>query len=517
MLIVSGCGSAARLTRLKTQKQVVPGIINGETRGAAYFDLDGLSCLPYQRNLAPYPSLTQSESFRKGQKPKGWRDPSEKNALVHYFNDGSGEMISATATADDAVATIAVTVPVAPGKNDTTWKDSLALGEFADEIEAAIDVDIDSVSGGAAATLTLSDQDYSQLGKVEKTTIGHDQLKILDAPRLSSESSVSLVFGVKIPKKNGQIDAKFKNAQFTRNYQHTGTGYEQGSKPYLTPPAIEGEPAVVLLPNTEGKTPQGAVERMDGRFDIPVSSAQIDASQAWWQAVEFVPNFSESDQETFDRDLIDWNLDLPDQSRNGVWSLMALFKKPDCPTQDSFGPHLGETHKMHAYIYQYFPSSEGGSNVEEAVSSAEFTFSAGDTIRVVSASLPQGGPGLTPGRYIWTSVNGIPQNGPESYRDLKDYTGNDDDFDKLHDISIGFDRINSGRWEQSEYDAGRPAEFSANGKFRHIYVQQEAVSQATVNQFLKDPGKLGIKYNGLYFPFDAANKLQGRGNTLGST
>lgn len=483
----------------------MPGRIAGEIRGAAYFDVDGLMCLPYQRNLAPYPSLTQFESFSGGQKPKGWQDPSNNNVIATYANDGSGEIITATATADDAKATIAFTVPVAPDKAGSSSNDSLALGEYADVIAAAIDVDITSATEGAKSTLTLVDHNGSPLGRAEKSTKGAERLKILDASRLSSESSVSLVFGVELPKKGAQITARFRNAQFTRNYWHTGGYYEQGTLPYLHPPAIEGQPGVTVMTT-------GVVERMDGRFVIPVSGAKIDASQAWWQAVEFIPNFNEADQETFDRDLIDWNLGESEGLKNGVWSLMTLFKKPVHPEQDDFGAHLGADHKTRAYIYQYFPSQKGGSNVDEAVSSTEFTFSAGDTIRVVSAFLPEGGEGLAPGRYVWTSVNGTTRNGPESFRDLPDFTGNKEDIDRLQDISIGFDRFNESGWEQSEYNAGRPVEFSANGKFRYFYVQQGAISQAMVDAFINNPGKIGIKYDGLYFPFDATTGLQGYGN-----
>lgn len=511
--VVAGCGDSGKSAgRTRTQKPVVPGTIGGELRGAAYFDADGLMCLPYQRNLAPNPSLKQPEAFRNGQKPKGWQDPVDKNAAVTYINNGSGQTITATATADGATATIGITVPVAPDKINSTWEDSLALGDYADAIAAAIDVDITSSSEGAGATLALSGQDGSVLGRAIKTNAGPGRIKILDAARLSSESSVSLVFGVELPRKGSQITAVFKDAQFNRTYWHTGRPYEQGPKPYLHLPVLEGGPGAQLLTEAGEKIPAGIWERMDGRFVVPVSSSRIDASQAWWQAVEFVPNFNESDQDTFDRDLIDWNLDPVGDLMNGVWTLMTLFKKPAHPEQDAFGPHLGGDHKTHAYIYQYFPDEDGGGNENEAVTSTEFTFSAGDTIRVVSAFLPEGGEGLAPGRYVWTTVNGVAYNGPESFRDLPAYTGNDEDVDRLHDISVCYDRYDNSGLDQAEYDAGRPLEFSANGKFRYFYVQQGAISQSLVDAFLKDPARVGVRYEGIFFPFDSANKLQGYGD-----
>jgi len=462
-------------------------MIKLENHGAAFFDTDGLTLLPTQRNLFPFPTLSVDGGAGMA---KGWVSSDYGTVTGTKSIVGGKQRLTITgAPAANASFGIKVDLPTPAG--------ILRVG---DVVAGAINVEVVAPLVNCRFEFLTYDQDLRSVFTAI-TTWSH-RLKALNAPPLTV-AVTSLMIYVQLvttaANPTGTVDLSL--GQVTRNF----TWLLQGDKPYLTPMALEGQTGCVAQND-------GTIIRRDGYAQMSNALVNLDQTKAWWRAVEFVPSWKWDEYAKADRDLMNFYPYASNISAS-VLSQMSLFRK-NIGTFDN-DPYAGIITK--AYIWSRWDNSDTpitdtpGTYVICPNDNAGLEFVAGDKIRAISAYLPDGGAGIAAGKHVWVQVldsaGNVKTATQHAYRPDVGYHASQ---------ATTCDRMSLGFWldtNQGDWNNIDDPEWATNGKFRNWYVQQGAISQAMVDAYMADSASLGILRNGLYFPLDAGRQLNGYGSS----
>ncbi len=447
-------------------------MIKIELKQSAYFGTDGLVLPPFQRNCVPYPSLSQDggSGVARGWSSTAWNGGAGSYSIVarkqRIYMDGTG-------SADKNFSILYATGAIADY--------GLSVGDL---ISAAVDIDMDpDASGypynGAVARLRLMFEPSYDQYSVSTSTSG--RIEKLDIPAIpAGTTSIWIMIEGYSALAAGAIEFDCYDVVL----QRTNPQGFQGSNNYLSPVAREDGVGCVVQ-----DSPAGIVVRQDGFGVVSNRLVDLDLTNAWWAAIEWVPNFNSTDRSESDCDL--FNIANRYSSCDGVncfpLAQMSIFKKTARPPTNHF-------------LWARWDNSADPWGLADPtyIELGDFTFSAGDVIRGIMAYLPDGAPGIVAGKHLWLKVG----SGSVQHDSHASTAYHSSQLQTVDRVLIGF------QMDTSATDA----EWANNGKSRQWYVQQGQITQAEVDAYMADSTSLGIKINGLYFPFDATNKLAGYGN-----
>jgi len=338
----------------------------------------------------------------------------------------------------------------------------------------AVNVTIAAVSGSASASVAVYDQNWRVLqGQATRWTLGSERLSVQDCPPIGAITTLNVEILVRAAAAGDSIRAIFDSIELSE-IQPNG---EQTGCTTLTSPA-------------------GIVEREDGWAWISGDYVNLDAAAAWWRAVEVQVDYNSTDQNKIDRDFSSL---LPEQNyfsfdgNDPPISLLTLFKN-----------NTGCGTRTKAYVLAGWGNQYAQEGWDYLVS-PEFDFTAGTVIRAIQAFLPEGGPGLAPGKYLWVKVGDT----------VLDVTWSSDTsvpptLDRhVETVILSWHSVENPTMPQPTWYTD--AEWGTNGKIRQFYLQQGAISDVMVESYLADSASLGPLYDGLYLPLTAESGLSGYG------